>query len=164
MAHLQSSISSPTTIPLNVADVVPAPEFNLKVWNAPLVSFCAHTQILSPLVQTKPPLESTALFDSLSLTSTESITSRACSCSSGATSSEQLQTSRLARIMKKDFKKRGIEKLKVVYSKEQPINTNDCAINQKDSKYKVKGSISFVPSVAGLIIAGEVIKDIAGRI
>ena len=66
----------------------------------------------------------------------------------------------LARIMKKDFRKRNIEKLKVVYSKEQPINANDCAINQKDSKYKVKGSISFVPSVAGLIIAGEVIKDI----
>ena len=66
----------------------------------------------------------------------------------------------LARIMKKDLRKRNIEKLKVVYSKEQPINTNDCAINQKNSKYKVKGSVSFVPSVAGLIIAGEVIKDI----
>ena len=67
----------------------------------------------------------------------------------------------LARIMKKDLRKRNIEKLKVVYSKENPINTNDCAINQ-NRKYKVKGSISFVPSVAGLIIAGEVIKDIAG--
>ena len=67
----------------------------------------------------------------------------------------------LARIMKKDLKKRNIEKLKVVYSKEHPINTNDCAIN-KDRKYKVKGSVSFVPSVAGLMIAGEVIKDIAG--
>ncbi len=66
----------------------------------------------------------------------------------------------LARIMKKDLRKRNIEKLKVVYSKEQPINTNDCAINQNE-KYKVKGSVSFVPSVAGLIIAGEVIKDIA---
>ena len=66
----------------------------------------------------------------------------------------------LARIMKKDLKKRDIEKLKVVYSKEHPINTNDCAINQ-NAKYKVKGSVSFVPSVAGLIIAGEVIKDIA---
>lgn len=68
----------------------------------------------------------------------------------------------LARIMKKDFRKRGIEKLKVVYSTEQPINTNDCEIN-KDRKFKVKGSVSFVPSVAGLIIAGEVIKDIAGK-
>jgi tRNA A37 threonylcarbamoyladenosine dehydratase len=66
----------------------------------------------------------------------------------------------LARIMKKDLRKRNIEKLKVVYSKEHPINTNDCAIN-KDLKFKVKGSVSFVPSVAGLIIAGEVIKDIA---
>ena len=67
----------------------------------------------------------------------------------------------LAKIMKKDLRKRNIEKLKVVYSKEQPINTNDCAINQ-NRKYKVKGSVSFVPSVAGLMIAGEVIKDIAG--
>ena len=66
----------------------------------------------------------------------------------------------LAKIMKKDLRKRNIEKLKVVYSQEHPINTNDCAINQHDAKYKVKGSISFVPSVAGLIIAGEVIKDI----
>ena len=67
----------------------------------------------------------------------------------------------LARIMKKDLRKRNIEKLKVVYSKEHPINTNDCPIN-KDLKFKVKGSVSFVPSVAGLIIAGEVIKDISG--
>ena len=68
----------------------------------------------------------------------------------------------LARIMKKDLRKRNIEKLKVVYSKEHAINTNDCAINQ-NLKFKVKGSVSFVPSVAGLIIAGEVIKDIAGQ-
>lgn len=67
----------------------------------------------------------------------------------------------LARIMKKDLRKRNIDKLKVVYSKEHPINTNNCVIN-KDKKFKVKGSISFVPSVAGLIIAGEVIKDITG--
>ena len=66
----------------------------------------------------------------------------------------------LARIMKKDLRKRNIEKLKVVYSQENPINTNDCAINQQNTKYKVKGSVSFVPSVAGLMIAGEVIKDI----
>lgn len=68
----------------------------------------------------------------------------------------------LARIMKKDLRKRNIEKLKVVYSQEHPINTNDHAINQKNKKYKVKGSVSFVPSVAGLIISGEVIKDIIG--
>jgi tRNA A37 threonylcarbamoyladenosine dehydratase len=65
----------------------------------------------------------------------------------------------LAKIMKKDLRKRNIEKLKVVYSQEHPINTNDCPIN-RDRKFKVKGSVSFVPSVAGLIIAGEVIKDI----
>ncbi len=68
----------------------------------------------------------------------------------------------LARIIRKDLKKRNIEKLKVVYSKEPPINTNDCEINL-NRKDKVKGSVSFVPSVAGLILAGEVIKDIAGK-
>ena len=66
----------------------------------------------------------------------------------------------LAKIMKKDLRKRNIEKLKVVYSTEHAINTNDHPINH-DQKFKVKGSISFVPSVAGLIIAGEVIKDIS---
>lgn len=68
----------------------------------------------------------------------------------------------LAKIMKKDLRKRNIEKLKVVYSQEHPINTNDCEINRNNKKYKVKGSVSFVPSVAGLMIAGEVIKDISG--
>ena len=69
----------------------------------------------------------------------------------------------LARIMKKDLKKRNIKKLKVLYSKEHPINTNDCEINQNENKHKVKGSVSFMPPVAGLIIAGEVIKDIVGK-
>ena len=68
----------------------------------------------------------------------------------------------LAKIMKKDLRKRNIEKLKVVYSQEHAINTNDHPINQ-DRKFKVKGSVSFVPSVAGLIIASEVIKDIANK-
>ena len=68
----------------------------------------------------------------------------------------------LAKIMKKDLRKRNIEKCKVVYSQEHAINTNDHPIN-KDLKFKVKGSVSFVPSVAGLTIAGEVIKDIAGK-
>ena len=64
------------------------------------------------------------------------------------------------RLIKINFSHNNIEKLKVVYSKEHAINTNDHPINQ-ERKFKVKGSVSFVPSVAGLIIAGEVIKDIA---
>ena len=57
----------------------------------------------------------------------------------------------LAKVMRKELKNREIKKLKVVYSKEEPIKT---------SAKQVPGSISFVPSVAGLIIAGEVIKDL----
>ena len=61
----------------------------------------------------------------------------------------------LAKVMRKELKTRGIKKLKVVYSKEEPIKPAEC------TEEKVKaGSISFVPSVAGLIIAGEVVKDI----
>ena len=59
----------------------------------------------------------------------------------------------LAKVMRKELRSRGIQKLKVVYSKEEPIKPND-------GDYKTPASISFVPSVAGLIIAGEVIKDI----
>lgn len=62
----------------------------------------------------------------------------------------------LAKVMRKELKTRGIQNLKVVYSKEEPIK---CANNENGGK-QVPGSISFVPSVAGLIIAGEVIKDI----
>lgn len=65
----------------------------------------------------------------------------------------------LAKAMRKQLKARNIKKLKVVYSKEEPIKQNLDSEAIQDSK-RVPGSISFVPSVAGLIIAGEVIKDI----
>lgn len=66
----------------------------------------------------------------------------------------------LAKVMRKELKTRGIKKLKVVYSKEIPMRP----VNDTNSREKSKniGSISFVPSSAGLIIAGEVIKDICG--
>lgn len=57
----------------------------------------------------------------------------------------------LARVMRRELKKRGIQKLKVVYSDEQPISAE-----HRD----IPGSTAFVPSVAGLIMAGEVIKDL----
>jgi len=62
----------------------------------------------------------------------------------------------LAKVMRKELKQKDIKKLKVVYSKEEPIKLE----KDETTKKQVPGSISFVPSVAGLIIAGEVIKDI----
>lgn len=61
----------------------------------------------------------------------------------------------LAKVMRKELKTRGIKRLKVVYSKEEPIK-----VDTEVGKKPIPGSISFVPSVAGLIISGEVIKDI----
>ena len=63
----------------------------------------------------------------------------------------------LARVIRTELRKRGIKKLKVLYSKEEPIKTVAESIAGRHSP----ASVSFVPSVAGLIIAGEVIKDIA---
>ena len=63
----------------------------------------------------------------------------------------------LAKVMRKELKQRRIDSLKVVYSKEEPIKTNKF---DEETNKQVPGSISFVPSVAGLIITGEVIKDI----
>lgn len=60
----------------------------------------------------------------------------------------------LARVMRRELKKRGISKLKVVYSEEEPVSPAGDA--------RLPASISFVPSVCGLVIAGEVIKDLAG--
>lgn len=81
----------------------------------------------------------------------------------------------LAKVMRRELKKRGIKKLKVVYSKEQPIRpVADMAISCRTNcicppgaehkcteKRDIPGSTAFVPSVAGLIIASEVIKDLA---
>lgn len=83
----------------------------------------------------------------------------------------------LAKVMRKELKKRNIDKLKVIYSKEEPIKIDDnsnssCKTNcicppgtkrKCTIRNQVPGSISFVPSVAGLMIAGEVIRDIIGR-
>ena len=82
----------------------------------------------------------------------------------------------LARVMRKELKKRGIEKLKVVYSKEPPMTPiDDMAISCRTNcicppgterkctqRRQVPGSNAFVPSVVGLIIAGEVVKDLTG--
>ena len=82
----------------------------------------------------------------------------------------------LARVMRKELKKRGIKKLKVVYSKEPPMTPiDDMAISCRTNcicppgterkctqRRQVPGSNAFVPSVVGLIIAGEVVKDLTG--
>lgn len=62
----------------------------------------------------------------------------------------------VCKILRKELKNRGIKDLKVVYSKELPVKPQI----ERETTEKTIGSISFVPSVAGLIIAGEVIKDI----
>ena len=69
----------------------------------------------------------------------------------------------LARVMRKKLKERGVKKLKVVYSREEPLKVKLPADGQAETKGSGRiapGSISFVPSVAGLIIAGEVVRDL----
>lgn len=73
----------------------------------------------------------------------------------------------LAKVMRKELKARGIKHLKVVYSKEIPLEPiEDAAFVSDESRSRraTPGSIAFVPSVAGLILAGEVIKDLARKI
>ena len=67
----------------------------------------------------------------------------------------------LARVMRTELRKRGIKKLKVVYSKEPPVRL--VKKSQEDTvRRDIPGSTAFVPSAAGLIIAGEVVRNIAG--
>ncbi len=82
----------------------------------------------------------------------------------------------LAKVMRKELRKRNIESLKVIYSKEEPIKPDDnsessCKKNcicppgtarKCTIRNQVPGSISFVPSVAGLMIAGEIVREIIG--
>ena len=83
----------------------------------------------------------------------------------------------LARVMRRELKKRGVKKLKVVYSQEQPIRpVEDMSISCRThcicppgAKHKcterrdIPGSTAFVPSVVGLIIDGEIVRDISGK-
>lgn len=67
----------------------------------------------------------------------------------------------LAKVMRRELRKRGIDKLKVVYSQEQPLVPEQRQELQEEcTKRRVPGSVAFVPSVAGLILAGEVVKDL----
>ena len=80
----------------------------------------------------------------------------------------------LAKVMRRELRKRGVNHLKVVYSKEEPLKPlevnagcrKDCICTNKDytcaSKRQIPGSVAWVPSVVGLIIAGEVVKDLVG--
>jgi tRNA A37 threonylcarbamoyladenosine dehydratase len=81
----------------------------------------------------------------------------------------------LAKVIRKELRKKGIKKLKVVYSKELPVTPieteknckNNCICSNKDlakctHRRQIPGSISFVPSAAGLILASAVVRDILG--
>lgn len=70
----------------------------------------------------------------------------------------------LAKVMRRELKKRNIKHLKVVYSKEEPrepIEDENFESDETRKRRATPGSVAFVPSVAGLILAGEVIKDLA---
>lgn len=68
----------------------------------------------------------------------------------------------LAKVMRRELRKRGIGRLKVVYSEEPPLRPGAAAPERPDDlRRQPPGSVAFVPSVAGLILAGEVIKDLS---
>ena len=75
----------------------------------------------------------------------------------------------LAKVMRYELKKRGVKKLKVVYSEEIPIRPIEDETVRSEAeasgsqKKSIPGSVAFVPSVAGLLIAGEVVKDLTGK-
>ena len=72
----------------------------------------------------------------------------------------------LAKVMRRELKKRGVERLKCVYSKEQPLPgramTEEELAASPSARRSTPGSVAFVPSVVGLILASEVIKDLSG--
>lgn len=69
----------------------------------------------------------------------------------------------LCKVMRKELKARGIHGVKVLYSKEQPVDVSGKETGEeKGSRMSLPGSISFTPPVAGLLIAGEAVREIIG--
>ena len=66
----------------------------------------------------------------------------------------------LAKVMRTELRKRGIQKVKVLYSKEKALRPAESEESKGTANRPVPGSIAFVPSVAGLMIAGEVVRDL----
>ena len=66
----------------------------------------------------------------------------------------------LAKVMRRELRKRDVKKLKVLYSKEEPIKPQGKIEELNGTRRAIPGSIAFVPSAAGLIIASEIVKDI----
>ena len=69
----------------------------------------------------------------------------------------------LARIMRKELRKRGVDRLKVVYSQEEAMTPEGETEELSQGRRSIPGSAAYVPSVAGMILAGEVIRDIVSR-
>lgn len=71
----------------------------------------------------------------------------------------------LARVMRRELKKRGIESCRVLYSRETPVSRENTGYQEPGvEKRSIPGSVAFVPSVAGLMIAGEVVRKLAFKI
>lgn len=69
----------------------------------------------------------------------------------------------LAKVMRRELRQRGVESLKVVYSREEPIKPRtdgEGIVNDVPGRHQIPGSIAFVPSVAGLMLAGEVLREL----
>lgn len=72
----------------------------------------------------------------------------------------------LAKVMRRELKKRQVDSLKVLYSKEKPLVPQLDLLPKEEREgihRTIPGSIAFVPAAAGLIIAGEVVKDLVGK-
>ena len=69
----------------------------------------------------------------------------------------------LAKVLRHELKKRNVKKLKVIYSTEKPCE-HKAESDEVTNKRKTIGSVSFVPSVAGLTMTGEIIKDLIGEL
>ena len=67
----------------------------------------------------------------------------------------------LARVMRRELRRRGVPRLKVVYSTEEPVSPR-CASEESSARRDIPGSTAFVPPVAGLILAAEIVKELSG--
>lgn len=70
----------------------------------------------------------------------------------------------LAKVMRRELKKRGVQNLKVVYSREMAVEPRQVSEEDPGKRRTIPGSTAFVPSVAGLILASEVVRDLTGNI
>ena len=136
-------------------------QYKTKVMKEKIADISPQTEVVTYTVTAKLALAERALAQGIPIISSMGTGNKLHAELFEITDISKTSVCPLCKVMRKELRARGIQHLKVLYSPEKPVRAS-LASPQKEACRRVPGSVSFVPPVAGLLIAGEVLRELAG--